>query len=220
MKNQDSPAVAFVRHLWDNNLEATGHSWTRLNGAMSESVGLAIRAGLAFELDDIGKLYKSFRGEFWFGEQNGDGWYRVAIDATNERACKAIENYRGRKPFVFDGRRIAVGTQIWWPERKLAGKVTSFLDNDDSVIICTYDIDPATNTRSNTPTKRFTIKRNEFVEREKARKGKKALDNDMREIRDWLQHHAGTKTFPKAVTVEMLAIVEKWTAAKRKSARK
>ncbi|RTL06417.1 hypothetical protein EKK58_05550 [Candidatus Dependentiae bacterium] len=215
-----SAAMVFLQHLWDNSQKATGHSWTRLNTAMYRAVTLAIEAGLFFDIDDFDLIYKEFRGGYWFGEQNGEGWYGTAIEYSNESACLALEKMFGRKPIVFDGRRIAVGTQIWWPEREVpGGAVTSFKDDKESVIVCTYAIDPVTSQRSQTPTRRITIRRDEFVEREKARKGKVSLDNDMRAIRQCLLRIAGDRYFPTPVTAEMLSTIEKWPAGKRKSVR-
>lgn len=215
-----SAAMAFLQHLWDNSQQATGHSWTRINSAMYKAVTLAIEAGLFFDVDDFGRIYKEFRGGYWFHEQPGEGWYGTAIEYGNESACLAIEQMHHRKPIIFDGRRIAVGTQIWWPERGVpGGAVTSFKDDKGAVIVCTYAIDPETNKRSQTPTKRVTIHRDEFAEREKARKGKVSLDNDMRAIRQRLLSIAGDRYFPAPVTAEMLATIEKWPAGKRKSVR-
>lgn len=215
-----SPAFRFLQHLWSNSQEATGHSWTRLNGAMYEAVNLAIKAGLFFDPNDFEHIHKEFRGGYWFGEQNGEGWYSTAVEYANESACQAIEHWRKRKPIVFDGRRVTVGTQIWWPERGIpGGSVTSFKDDKEAVIICSYAIDPETQKRSDKPTKRITVTRSEFAERESTRKGKVALDNDMRAIRQCLLRIAGDRYFPAPVTEEMLTTIESWPASKRKKVR-
>lgn len=215
-----SPAFRFLQHLWSNSQEATGHSWTRLNGAMYEGVNLAIKAGLFFDANDFERIHKSFRGEYWFGEQNGEGWYSTAIKYANDSACQAIEHWHRRKPIIFDGQRISVGTQVWWPERGIhGGAVTSFKDDKESVVICTYAIDPETKERSATPTKRITVHRNDFVEREKARKGKASLDNDMRSIQQCLLRIAGSRHLPTEVTEEMLSTIKGYPASKRKRIR-
>lgn len=215
-----SPAFRFLQLLWSNKQEATGHSWTRINSAMYQCVTLAIQAGMFFDAGDFERIYDAFRGGYWFGDQNGEGWYAVAIEYANESACQAVEKWRGRKPIVFDGRRIAVGTQIWWPERDIpGGAVTSFKDDKESVIICTYTIDPVTQKRSDKPTRRITVSREEFIQRETARKGKAALDKDMHAIRQCLLRIAGETRFPAPVTKEMLDTIAGWPTSKRKKVR-
>jgi hypothetical protein len=219
---KQSAAFTFVEHLWDNAQQATGHSWTRLNGAMSETVDLAVRAGLEFDERDIGRMYKAFRGEYWFGEQNGDGWYVTAIKYANESACKAIEAYRDRKPFVFDGTRLAVGSNIRWPERGVdVGTVTSFKDSNDAIVVCYYAFDEATCQRSRTPTKRFTFTHAEIAEREKQRKADVSLNNDMSRIRDTFQRYANDGVF-KSFFVDnaLFSQIEALPKAKRAAVRK
>lgn len=213
-----SAAMGLLQHIWDNRQEATGHSWTRLNQAMSNGVTLAIQAGLFFDRTDFGLMHKKFNGGYWFGESGGEGWYSTAIEYSNESACQALEQWFGRKPIIFDGRRLHVGTRLWWPERDIRnGNVTSFKDDKESVIVCLYEVDKEKMSTSNKPSKRITIHRDEFVARETQRKNTKALDNDMRSIRQRLLRMAPCRQFPAQVTDEMLEAISKWPATKRKS---
>jgi hypothetical protein len=136
-KPEDSPAVALVRHLWDHAQEATGHSWTRLNGALYQAVALAVRAGLEFAPGDVRALYDEFNGGFWFHEQNGEGWYAEAVEYRNASAWKSLEGYWGRWPFLWEGERMHVGRQFRWQGEHVT--CTSFNDKEGYFVACSYE---------------------------------------------------------------------------------
>lgn len=63
----DSPALAFVRHLYVFSQQATDHSWQRLNAALFGAVKVAIEGGLEFAEDDFAVFRLQFKGGYWLG---------------------------------------------------------------------------------------------------------------------------------------------------------
>lgn len=171
---KDSDAVAFVRHLYAKSLSATGHSWTRLNGAMYQSVHIAIAAGLEFDLDDIGVMLNEMRGSYWFHDDGPESWYRKAIEIGNRSAWKALERYFKREPFIFNGNRLFVGSRIEW-DGKMAD-VTSFSSDGNHLVACVGE----RRDNSRKTVKRHKITRDDLRERS-VKKPKKAKSDDSQE---------------------------------------
>lgn len=111
-----SPALAFVSQIWDHAQEATGHSWQRFNGALYQSVVLAIRAGLRFDEADFATFADKMRGGYWLGvgagSSLGEGLYTVAVAADNLSACQSVEAWKGRPPFIYGGSRLCCGSKL------------------------------------------------------------------------------------------------------------
>lgn len=107
-----SPVIRLVDLLWDNAQKATGHSWTRLNGALHQSIYLAIEAGLKFAPGDFEYIWEHYNSGYWIGDGNGEGWYSRAVEYDNRSACISFEKQKGRKPFILNGKRLAIGTRI------------------------------------------------------------------------------------------------------------
>ncbi len=107
-----SPVIRLVDLIWENAEKATGHSWTRLNTALHQSVTLAIEAGLKFAVGDFEHILRNYNSGFWRGEGGGEYWYSRAVECHNISACQSFEIMKERKPFILGGKRLAIGTRI------------------------------------------------------------------------------------------------------------
>lgn len=144
---KESGALQLVRLVWDHNREGTGHSWQRLNGSMHEAVRLAIHAGMKFDEGDFNAMYEQFRGQYWFGSGDGSAmgehFYTLAVEMDDVSACQSFEHYAKREPYIWDGRRLAVGSVIEWGGtdaatiKSVAATVTSI--QPQRIVACTYD---------------------------------------------------------------------------------
>lgn len=118
MSKKKSPVYRFVHMLYTESMEATGHSWTRLNTALSSALATAISAGMRMDPNDFNDIGGDMNGGYWFGTNNnesqGEGFYNVAVKANNLSACQSFEKYRGRNPFVWEGRRLCLGERFSW----------------------------------------------------------------------------------------------------------
>lgn len=117
---QLSPVQQFLQTIWDNRKKG---SWQRLNAALYDGLTLAIRAGFTFERDDFINL-KSFNFHYWCGAGSGpnghaESFYTLACssqrDGGNRSAAIAFETWKERKPFLFQGKRLAERSEFdWW----------------------------------------------------------------------------------------------------------
>jgi hypothetical protein len=164
-----SPALVLVKHVWENVQQATGHSWTRLNAAMTGAASLAIEAGLRFDPDDMATIRNSMRGSYWF---RGEGHYTTAVKYGNTSACASYEKMVGRPPFVFGGSRLAVLSDFEWPGVGHV-RVTSFADDGKSLIACSYRGDESV------PKRRVAIT---IEEMRAAEKGRVKTNEEAREL--------------------------------------
>lgn len=145
----------FLLLVWKNANKEIGHSWERLNHAMSEALTLAVGSGFVVEVEDLRAVYEKFRGGYWL--RGGlEGVYRTAVIVGNLRAARAIEEYLGRPPFIVDGvelprcfesekyvhrvayrkrERVVVGAEFDWKGHRVA--VTSI--KKDYFVACSYD---------------------------------------------------------------------------------
>jgi hypothetical protein len=144
-----SSALTLIKHVWDHSLEATGHSWERLNHSMYSAVKLAINAGMAFEETDFRYIADNMRIGYWSGCDSGEDWYSLAINKNHASAAHAYEYWRGRKPFLIQPTdsnknriRLHVGAIFDWhhklAERVPRVKVTSFSKDQSAVIAVRY----------------------------------------------------------------------------------
>jgi hypothetical protein len=139
-----STAYALISHVWEHNCEEVSHSWRTVNASMHTAVSLAITSGLTFVPDDFRRVYDEMRGSYWFGQYDrgsyGEGFYVTACKEGNASACKSFEAWKERPPFVFGGKRLYVGSQLAWGDAKYL-KVTSFAENGESLVACSYKTD-------------------------------------------------------------------------------
>ncbi len=136
---RDSAALHLIRHVWEHNREATGFSWTRLNGSMHGAVMLAIEAGLKFNLGDFTYIAENFRVGYWGGNDGhmcGEAFYSHAVKFDHLSACQSFEAWKNRKPFNWDGQRVCIGQQFIWQRERVS--VTSFAADGLSFIATAY----------------------------------------------------------------------------------
>jgi hypothetical protein len=114
------------------------HSWTVINSAMQKALEICIEGRFEFSKEDFDNLSKTqsevgYRpnGQFgfwkWVGKDThnscGERLYKLAIDSNNKSACISFEYWKKRKPFIFKGHRLGVGSSVqllinekltWW----------------------------------------------------------------------------------------------------------
>lgn len=145
-KEPPSPAYQLVAHVYRHSLQATSHSWTRLNTALHQALMIAIESGITFAEGDFAAIAKDFRSDKWMGTPP-EGFYCVAIQVGNMSAVKSFEAWKGRMPFIVDDRqyardwtgpkqRASVGLRFYWKDEWV--KVTSFNDADHTITVCSY----------------------------------------------------------------------------------
>lgn len=140
-----SPARQLVDLVWENNQKAiSGHSWQRLNRSMRHAVVVAIDAGLPFNLDDFEFFSNNYRMYRWGGSSDGNSvgerFYGLAVEERNMSACKSFENWKKRKPFIFQKERIYVGKEFKWNNEIVM--CTSFSEEDNYLVACSYKDKP------------------------------------------------------------------------------
>lgn len=118
--SKKSPVQQLLQTIWDHHNPG---SWQRLNHALYAGLMLAIRAGFQFERDDFINL-KSFNFHYWCGAGSGpngyaEHFYTLACssqrDGGNRSAAIAFEAWKKRKPFIFQGKRLAERSELtWW----------------------------------------------------------------------------------------------------------
>lgn len=144
-----SNAMRIVKNVWNNRCEGTEFSWRRLNAAMHSAVMLAIEAGLKFGRDDFKRMSEHFRIEYWgscWGSHGlGEGFYKAAVEMDHATAYQAFEAWKGRKPFIIDGKRIYYGARFEWYGKHT--ECTSFARDESHIVCCQYKLEEATDSR-------------------------------------------------------------------------
>lgn len=146
-KKQESPALQFVRLMWENVCKGCPHAWVRVNQSMRCALGLAIDGGLIFAKGDLEKISAMLWG-YWVGE-SPEWIYTAAIAAEHKTAIEEFENHFKRQPIEgygwevspINGRslrreRERLCVDAWFVYASQRMKVTSF--NGDAVVACTY----------------------------------------------------------------------------------
>lgn len=136
MHNEKTKTVFdWINWLYCKSMAATGHSWTRLNGCLRTALIQAIEAGIEFDLDSFEQISSRCQGHYWFGQpDNGECFYSAAVKCRNLSACKSFEAWKKRGPFIYEGERLAIGSELTRDGRRC--KVTSF--SGDRLTACTY----------------------------------------------------------------------------------
>lgn len=88
------------------------NSQHRFHEIMGKGLILAIESGLVFEPSDFATLAAWQNVYHIFGER----FYTLAARVNNVSACRSYEKYARRKPFIYKGRRLAVGSFITWKD--------------------------------------------------------------------------------------------------------
>lgn len=146
----------------------------RTTDAVRAVLALARDNGVRFELGDIADAV-GHRGVD-IGYDALEGFYAKAVEARNDSACASVEHYFGRKPWIWQGARLAHGSKLQW--EGLEVEITSFNDSGEgSFVACAYKRERVEGTNANkwfdwtkTLTRRFTVTREAFVAARKALK--------------------------------------------------
>lgn len=133
----DSPAIKLLR-LADNNIAYHGHSHHCCQ--MRDFVWIAITSGFRFNRDDFILMEK----QIFYPGNDFEHFYTAACGEPhpNKSACRALEKYKKRPPYILKqgrpkrGRRIAVGSWFGW--QGLRVKCTSFADDGSFIRACSY----------------------------------------------------------------------------------
>jgi hypothetical protein len=130
--------MRLIQHVWDHNREGTGFSWQRLNGSMYGAVRLAIEAGLRFDRGDFKRMAETMRIGYWGGNSTGsecgEAFYGLAIKFDHPSAYQSFEQWVGRKPFIWEGKRLYIGADFVWRGERV--RVTNI--KGDRLIACSY----------------------------------------------------------------------------------
>jgi hypothetical protein len=203
-----SPAMQLVRRAWENRCEATAHSWRTVNNTMYEALKLAITGGMSFAVGDVAEIYRSMRGSYWFGE-SGEGLYSIACDAGNLQASQSFEAWRGRKPFMWEGKRLSVGSQFVW--EGLLVRVTSFQDDAGALTACSYKPNTeGVRWHRGAIDRRFSITREALAKAEKDRKTEAKITADATAVQKVLVDDCDLR-------VDLRTVVS-WTPEEREAA--
>ena len=134
-----------------------GGSDRRLNDGLYDVVKAAIESRMPFDQTDIEDFFRLFRAAEWF---DADRLYVLAVEKRHRSACRAIEHHLGRKPWIVQGVRLAVGSRFEWCGARC--EVTSFNDRTDTLTACSYKSAPRGRYTDRVLHKRFKVTRDEF----------------------------------------------------------
>lgn len=127
-----SAAIQLLELIYRDSCGCGGQSWAVVNAAMKSGIYLAVQARFQFEKEDFEYLSQIAAGHRygrlgfwrWIGKDTehwyGESVYKSAIDSGNVSACKSIEAWMKRKPFIVAGKRLGVGSTFykqddgWW----------------------------------------------------------------------------------------------------------
>lgn len=163
MKPQSEWSPALL--VFMTTLRETKHkSWLRINGACQSAVFFAIKAGLSFDVGDLGAML----GANPHTPGDAENYYTAAVISGNMDAARSVEHYLKRKPIIpardwpverGELRRVRYGFKFWHPEVRDAVTVTSIGDGGEYVTACWYD---GPDRYGQTPARRFKISRETF----------------------------------------------------------
>lgn len=161
-KKQDpkaTPVYQMLLLLYRSNMKATGHSWRRLNAALSRVLAAAAEGGMVFAETDYTQIHRDMRGSYWM---HGDNFYALAVKANNLSACKSYEAAVGCAGYELEGQRIYVGREFSWN----GDHVTCTSIDKKNIVACSYK------DRSSYPVKiarRYSITREDLQAEDRAR---------------------------------------------------
>lgn len=128
----------------------------RFNDGLFAVMKAAIESHVPFDESDVEDFFGLFRAAVWL---NADRLYTLAVKQRHVSACRSIEHYLGRKPWLVNGQRLAVGSGLTWEGETC--KVTSFNDANDTFIACSYKR-RAHRDETDKVNRRFTVTREAF----------------------------------------------------------
>lgn len=134
-KGAEGPVVEFV----DIARRHAGATVKKMRGvvehAVRTSIYVAVSDGMRFHKDDFRILSErcSNYGVGW------EGLYGTACKVGNISAAQSYEHWLERPPFILDGSRLYVGAAFFWPGVDRHIVVTSFAQDQQSLIACLYE---------------------------------------------------------------------------------
>lgn len=143
----------------------------RTTEAVMAVLRLARDNGVRFELGDVADAIHH-RGVD-VGHDAMEGFYSHAVEARNDSACASVEHWFSRKPWIWQGVRLARGSRLRWEGMDV--KVTSFSDGGDGAFVaCAYETQKrgvaGYEYESDKVVRRFVVTREAFVAARKASK--------------------------------------------------
>jgi hypothetical protein len=142
-----SPVIQSLSVIWNNTMKS-GKSYNRLNAALQGGLSIAIGYGFVFERSDFIEIENRFQPFYWMGLTKsglGEYYYSAAVkgpgfssgrQVANLSAAKAFEHWKGRKPYIVKGRRLALGSEVRHPEH---GRLWVTSIDPDKIGMCWYD---------------------------------------------------------------------------------
>jgi hypothetical protein len=136
-----SIVVGLLKTVYDNHPQRSRYrggakSFRRLNSGLRTVLAAAIETSLPFALEDFYDVFTRFGGCYWFGESRGEGFYRIAVEGNHLSACRSFEHWKMRKPFMWQGKRLACSSAFRWDGQDVT--VTSIADDGLSLTACSY----------------------------------------------------------------------------------
>ena len=182
LKSELSAPLQMLDLVYANACSANGHSWERINHAMSGALQIAIGAGFRFDIDDWGYIRSHWNSGYWLGS-DVERWYTEAVSSSNKSMIDSYEKLAGREPFIADDvtpmdawtgsrqrERLAVGSIFSWQGSKV--RVNSF-SSDGTAVNCTDDL--SYEQKKTVKPKRYKITRKMIIDDRADRKEREKL---------------------------------------------
>jgi hypothetical protein len=135
----DSPAIIMLRAArFAPREQRPRRSSRELGYGMGHALRACLHLGMRFDVGDIKTFYSALGGDDAFGAEGAERYYRNAVDAGHETACRSFEAFFNRPPFIYSGKRIRVGSLLRWEGEWFT--ITSFGQHNGAhvVVACSY----------------------------------------------------------------------------------
>lgn len=113
-------------------------SWRRLAAGLRQVLKAAITTSLSFALDDFKDIHEWCEGRYWLSGGQKEGFYRIAVEHDNLSACRSFEHWQGRKPFIWQGKRLACNSKFLWPGKDITETVYVTSIHNTHIVACSY----------------------------------------------------------------------------------
>lgn len=144
MASIKSPAYKLMECFCQCSKRLKGHN--HFGRVLRDAILVCIEGGLRFDEDDFKTMKKSNLRGFSYLDFD-ESLYLVACESGNTSACKALEKWINRPPFIDKGKRLYVGAEFTPPgePEKVKAKVTSFDKHGEYLVCCTYQWEEGSN---------------------------------------------------------------------------
>lgn len=225
MRLKTTPLLTYLCFLVERS---KGTSPRRIGYAVMAALESAAQAGMKFERDDFAQVAAHRVLSLWCaGEDAGERLYPVLCKIGNESALKSFERWKGRLPFVVNGKRLHEGSQLRWGKAKkdrVWVTVTRFDDEAKTIRVqrlCDrkkgdrssgYSVDGDWVCFESVVVDRFSIKHEDIARREADRKLRVQTENLSERIAKALKYPTNVCTRGVEVSVDQ---VRRWTPKQR-----